>query len=350
MSNSMFLVYSVLICAYLTQRYYNYTFVVQQSKYKNMKVISLKEAGTVENFQYLDIPKPIIKEDEVLVKTTSLSINPVDYKSMANEGTLTWLFGTERPVILGWDLSGTIEKIGSNVTEFKVGDAVFGMVNFPGIGNAYAEYVAVPSSHLTLKPKSISHQEAAAATLAALTAWQTLVTNGKIKKGDKILIHGASGGVGHYATQIAKHFGCYVIGTSSEKNKDFILQNGADEHIDYTKVAFEDVISDADFVLDTIGGVTMFKSIDSTRTGGSIVTIPTGDIPQEYLDKAKSKNVSLSFVLVQSSGTDMKTIADLMEKGIIKSHVSKQFSFDKMADAHLQLATGRTIGKVVVNV
>lgn len=314
-----------------------------------MKAISIKESGNVENFQYVELQKPIIKEDEVLVKVASISVNPVDYKARANDGTMTWLFGSERPVVLGWDLSGIIEGIGSKVIDFKVGDEVFGMVNFPGKGNAYAEYVAVPFSHLTLKPESISHQEAAAAALAALTAWQTLVTNGKVKKGDKVLIHGASGGVGHFATQIAKHLGCYVIGTSSEKNKDFVLQNGTDQHIDYTKVAFEDVISEVDFVLDTIAGDTLEKSINITRNGGNIVTIPSGNIPQEYLDKAKVKNVSLQFVLVESSGVDMKIISDLMEKGIIKSHISNQYNFDKMADAHLQLATGRTVGKVVVN-
>ena len=273
----------------------------------------------------------------------------MDYKARANDGTMTWLFGSERPVVLGWDLSGIIEGIGSKVIDFKVGDEVFGMVNFPGKGNAYAEYVAVPFSHLTLKPESISHQEAAAATLAALTAWQTLVTNGKVKKGDKVLIHGASGGVGHFATQIAKYLGCYVIGTSSEKNKDFVLQNGTDQHIDYTKVAFENVVSEVDFVLDTIAGDTLEKSINITRNGGNIITIPSGNIPQEYLNKAKAKNVSLQFVLVESSGVDMKIISDLMEKGIIKSHISNQYNFDKMADAHLQLATGRTVGKVVVN-
>lgn len=315
-----------------------------------MKAISLKESGNVSNFQYVDLPKPIIKEDEVLIKVASLSVNPVDCKARANEGTLSWLFGSDRPVILGWDLSGTIEEVGSEVTNFDINDAVYGMVNFPGIGNAYAEYVAVPSSHLALKPTSISHQEAAAATLAALTAWQTLVTNGNIKKGNKVLIHGASGGVGHYATQIAKHFGCYVIGTSSKKNKDFVLQNGTDLHIDYTKVDFENVVSDVDFVLDTIGGITMDKSIKITRNGGTIITIPSGNIPQEYLDKAKAQNVSLSFLLVKSSGNDMKIIADLMEKGVLKSHISKQFSFDKMADSHLQLETGRTVGKLVVNI
>lgn len=313
-----------------------------------MKAIILNEAGSVNNLKYVDLPTPKIKGTEVLVKTISLSINPVDYKARANQGSLSWLFGEVRPAILGWDLSGIVEEIGNEVTDFKVGDEVFGMANFPGIGNAYSEYVAVPSSHLTLKPNNISHQEASAATLAALTAWQIL--NPRIKKGDKVLILGASGGVGHYVTQIAKHFGAHVIGVSSAKNRDFVLKNGANEHIDYQTTDFENVLSDVDFVFDTLAGNMIDKAIKVTRNGGTIVTIPSSNIPQEYLDKAKDKNVDLSFILVKSSGEDMKQIANLMEKGILKSHVSKIYSFDEMPQAHLQLETGRTVGKLAINI
>jgi NADPH:quinone reductase-like Zn-dependent oxidoreductase len=315
-----------------------------------MKAIILNEAGSVENLKYVDIQKPDIKSDEVLVKTISLSINPVDYKARSNSGSLTWLFEEERPAILGWDLSGTVVEIGENVTDFKIGDAVFGMANFPGKGNAYAEFVAVPSSHLTLKPRNISHQEAASASLAALTAWQTLVNKGNVKKGDTVLIHGASGGVGHYATQIAKHLGAYVIGTSSAKNREFVLQNGADKHIDYTSENLLEIVADADFVLDTLAGDLISKSIDVTKRGGIVVTIPSGNISDEDMIKAKSKNIDLSFVLVESSGNDMLNIAQLLEKGILKSHVSETFSFEEMRNAHLHLEKGRTVGKIAINI
>jgi NADPH:quinone reductase-like Zn-dependent oxidoreductase len=315
-----------------------------------MKTIILNEAGSVDNLQYIEASKPVIKNNEVLVQTISLSINPVDYKVRSNNGALTWILGEERPAILGWDLSGTIVEVGEDVTNFKMGDAVFGMANFPGKGNAYAEFVAVPATHLTLKPENISHQEASSATLAALTAWQTLVKKGNIKKGDKVLIHAASGGVGHYATQIAKHFGAYVIGTSSAKNRDFVLQNGADKHIDYTTENFTDLVSDVDFVLDTIGGDTILKSLDITKQGGTIVSIASSNMTDEELEKAKSKEVDLSFLLVQSSADDMLQIAQLMEKGIVKSHISKTFYFDQMGDAHLHLEQGRTVGKIVVTI
>lgn len=317
---------------------------------KSMKAIILNQAGGVENLTYVDIPKPSLKSNEVLVRTFSLSINPVDFKARASNGSLNWLFGEERPVILGWDLSGIVVEVGENVTDFNIGDAVFGMANFPGKGNAYAEFVAVPTIHLTLKPTNISHPEASSATLAALTAWQILVKKAKVKKGDTVLIHGASGGVGHYATQIANYLGAHVIGTSSAKNREFVLQNGANKHIDYLTEDFVAIASEVDFVLDTIAGDIISKSIEVTKTGGVIVTIPSSKIRSEDIDKAQAKGVDLSFVLVESSGDDMLQIAQLMEKGILKSHVSKTFSFDEMAAAHLYLENGRTVGKIAITV
>ncbi len=315
-----------------------------------MKTIILNEAGSVDNFKFVDTAKPTIKANEVLVKTVSIGINPVDYKVRSTDGALNWILGADRPAIIGWDLSGTVVEIGDAVTDFKVGDAVFGMANFPGKGNAYAEFVAVPAAHLTLKPANISHQEAAAATLAALTAWQTLVEKGDVKKGDKVLIHAASGGVGHYATQIAKHFGAHVIGTSSAKNKEFVLQNGADVHIDYATEKFQEMVSDVDILLDTIGGDTIIKSLDVIKQGGTVVSIASSNLSSEELEKAKSKNANLSFLLVKSSGENMSQLSQLMEKGALKSHVSKAFAFDQMGQAHLHLEKGRTVGKIVVNV
>ena len=284
------------------------------------------------------------------MKTVSLSVNPVDFEVRSTDGGLNWILGAERPAILGWDLSGTIVEVGEDVTDFKVGDAVFGMANFPGKGNAYAEYVAVPSAHLTLKPANISHPEAAAATLAALTAWQTLVEVGKVNKGSKVLIHAASGGVGHYATQIAKHLGAHVTGISSAKNREFVLQNGADVHIDYTTESFQAIVSDVDFVLDTLGGDTILKSLDVMQQGGKIVSIASSSFTSEELEKARAKDVELSFLLVKSSGENMLQLSQLLESGVVKSHISKSFAFDQMGDAHLHLEKGRTVGKIVVNI
>ncbi|GGG64208.1 NADP-dependent oxidoreductase [Epilithonimonas arachidiradicis] len=309
-----------------------------------MKAIVLKEAGSVENLEYVELEKPTIKEGEVLIKVKVISINPVDVKSRAGKGVYGRI-KTENPLILGWDISGIVEETKS--ADFKVGDEVFGMVNFPGHGKAYAEYIAAPANQLALKPKNISFEDAAASTLVALTAYQALVHNANIQEGQNVLVHAASGGVGHIAVQIAKHFGAKVTGTSSAKNKDFVLSLGADSHIDYHGFDWKSAGRTFDFVLDTIGGDNIDHSLEVTKEGGSIISIPTG-LNEQVTSKAESKGVKGYFILVQSSGEDMKQIASLLESGAIKAHVSKTFPFEQMREAHLEQETGRTVGKIVV--
>lgn len=311
-----------------------------------MKAIILKDAGGVENLITTDLPIPTPAADEVLIKLKAISINPVDVKTRAGKGV--WgRIKDEQPLILGWDISGEITETGSAVTSFKTGDEVFAMIDFPKTGKTYAEYVVAKADELALKPANISHEEAAAATLAPLTAWQAFHNFEHIKPGDRVLIHAASGGVGHYAVQIAKHLGAYVIGTSSAANRDFVLGLGADEHIDYKTQAFETATSDIDFVLDTIGGEYIDRSLQVVKKGGTIVSIVSG-MNETVTPKATALGINGHNTLVKPSAADMQIIADLLEKGIVKSHVSKIFPFDEMADAHLQLESGRTVGKVVL--
>ncbi|PZU12356.1 MAG: oxidoreductase [Chryseobacterium sp.] len=309
-----------------------------------MKSIVLKEAGSVENLEYVELAKPTISEGEVLIKVKAISINPVDVKSRAGKGVYGRI-KTENPLILGWDISGIVEETKSS--DFKLGDEVFGMVNFPGHGKAYAEFVAAPANQLALKPQNISFEDTAASTLVALTAYQALVHNAKIQEGQNVLVHAASGGVGHIAVQIAKHLGAKVTGTSSAKNKDFVLSLGADSHIDYHGFDWKSAGRTFDFVLDTIGGDNIDHSLEVTKEGGSIISIPTG-LNEQVTSKAESKGVKGYFILVQSSGEDMKQIASLLESGAVKPHVSKIFPFEQMREAHLEQETGRTVGKIVV--
>lgn len=309
-----------------------------------MKAIVLKEAGNVENLEYVELKKTTINDGEVLIKVKAISINPVDIKSRAGKGVYGRI-KTENPLILGWDISGIIEETKSS--DFKVGDKVFGMVNFPGHGKAYAEYVAVPANQLALKPKNISFEDAAASTLVALTAYQALVHNANIQEGQNVLVHAASGGVGHITVQIAKYLGAQVTGTSSAKNKDFVLSLGADSHIDYHGFDWKSAGRTFDFVLDTIGAENIDHSLEVTKEGGSIISIPTG-LNEEVTAKAEAKGVKGYFILVQSSGEDMKQIASLLESGVVKPHVSKVFPFEQMREAHLEQETGRTVGKIVV--
>lgn len=315
-----------------------------------MDVIILKEAGGVGNLKFAETEKPEIKKGEVLVRVVSISINPVDVKARAYDGVLNWIFDTKRPVVLGWDISGEVVEVAEDVTEFKIGNQVFGMVNFFGSGNAYAEYVASPKSHLALKPKNITHQQAAASTMVASTAYQALVGVAKIKKGQTVLVHGASGGVGHMAVQIAKHFGAYVIGTSSAKNRDFVLSLGADEHIDYANEDFTEKAHNVDIVIDTVQGDTLLNSVYVAKQNGIIVTLPSPEIPQEVQDKAEQNQVNIEFMMVASQNETINAIADLLSKGALKPHIHKTFSFDEMGKAHLEVETNRVVGKVVVNV
>lgn len=316
-----------------------------------MKAITLKENGSVENFNLAEVDKPTISAGEVLVKVKAISINPVDAGVRRDKATLQRMLRPkegEDTFILGWDISGVVEETGSGVTEFRKGDEVFGMVDFPGSGKAYAEYVAAPANQLALKPKNVSFEEAAAATLAALTAWQGLVSHARIKKGDKVLFHAAGGGVGHYAVQIAKSFGAYVIGTGSTSKKDFVMKLGADEFIDYTAEKFENKVKDADIVFDSIAdGEHLLRSIAAAKKGGSVISIKA-NFGDEHLKEAKARGIQTFRILVESNGEDMKQIAKLMAEGRLHSHVSAKYKFEDLPKAHQQIETGKTMGKIVV--
>lgn len=313
-----------------------------------MKAILIENAGGIENLIIKEINQPVAKENEVLIKVKAISINPVDYKVRANEAVLDMIYGEQRPAILGWDIAGEVLATGTQVTQFEIGDRVFGMINFPGNGNAYAEFIAAPENQLAKIPSTISFEDAAATTLAAVTALQVLQNN--IKKDDRILIHAGSGGVGHFAIQIAKALGAYVITTSSAKNEEFVMALGADEHIDYRAHAFQDVVTDIDFVFDMFNGDILLNSVKVVKEGGSIISLPTPNFSEEITDLAKKRQVKLSFLMVQSNGEDMNTLKNLLEKGAVKPHVSSTFTFDNMGKAHAQLESGRTVGKVVVTI
>ncbi|MEA5461001.1 NADP-dependent oxidoreductase [Arcicella sp. LKC2W] len=313
-----------------------------------MKAIVLKEFGGIENLLLSEIPKPSIQPKEVLIEVKAISINPVDVRTRSGSAMAQHL-KQYLPLILGWDISGIVSEVGTEVTDFKLGDEVFGLVNFLGHGKAYAEYVAVPANQLAIKPSNINYEEAAAATLAALTAWQFLKENAKIKQGDRVLIQAASGGVGHYAVQMAKYLGAYVIGVSSSKNRAFVLAMGADEHIAYDESPFEDIKQDVDIVIDAFAHDNLYKSLKVIKKGGKIISL-LPMISEDFLQKAKDKEVEVLYSLVTSSGINMKEIAELLAKGLLISKVSKTYPFDQMGIAHLEMETGKTIGKIVVKI
>jgi NADPH:quinone reductase-like Zn-dependent oxidoreductase len=313
-----------------------------------MKAIILKEAGGVENLIIKDIPVPSPAKGEVLIKVNALSVNPVDIKTRKGMALYNSLKESEY-VILGWDVSGEVVELGEGVTALEIGQEVFGMVNFPGHGKAYAEYVIAPANHLADKPDQITHQEAAASSLAALTAWQVLMQQAKVQSGERVLMHAAAGGVGHFGVQIAKYLGAYVIGTGSDVNYDFVKELGADEYVDYTSEQFEEVIQNIDIVFDAVGGDNPKRSLNSLRSGGLLIAI-AGGITDEVKKLAEEKGIKALSYMVQSNGDDMEQLAELLEAGTIKPYIFKEFSFSEIGEAHRQIETGRTRGKIVINI
>jgi NADPH:quinone reductase-like Zn-dependent oxidoreductase len=312
-----------------------------------MKAIILKEAGGVENLVSTEIEMPSPKKGEILIKIKAISINPVDIKTRKGAALYNTL-KEDGPVILGWDVSGEVIELGEDVTSVEVEEEVFGMVNFPGHGKAYAEYVVAPANHFADKPDQINHAEAAASCLAALTAWQVLTQQLKVQAGEKVLIHAAAGGVGHFAVQIAKYLGAYVIGTGSDANYDFVKELGADDYVDYKNEKFEEVIKDADVVFDTVGGDNPLRSLNTLRKGGRLVAI-AGGVTDEVKKLAETKGLKASAYMVQSNGDDMEQLAELLEAGTIKPYISKVFSLDQIGEAHKHIETGRTRGKIVID-
>jgi NADPH:quinone reductase-like Zn-dependent oxidoreductase len=315
-----------------------------------MKAILLQKNGGIENLILSEVPDPVLKPGEVMILVKAIGINPIDATVRRDNQRMTALLkpgDDQKDIILGWDVSGTIIETGKEAEKWK-GKDVFGMINFPGQGKAYAELVAAPVSQLAEKPANISHEEAAAATLAALTAWQALVNHAGVKKGEKVLIHAAAGGVGHYAVQIAKSRGAYVIGTASGSNRDFVLGIGADEFIDYNTQRFEETITDADVILDSIDDRNhLLRSIQALRSGGRLVSIKM-NFDDEINRWFNEKKITSYRILVKSNGGDMRQIASLLADGRIKSHISSVFNFEELPKAHEQIETQRTRGKIVV--
>lgn len=308
-----------------------------------MKAIQIHKFGGPEVLKYEDAERPSPTNDEVLIKVYASGVNPVDWKIRA--GLAQKSFPVNLPFIPGWDVSGEIEEVGSDILNFRKGDEVFSRPDLTRNGT-YAEYVVVKADQVNLKPKSIGHDKAAAIPLAGLTAWQGLFTHGDLKKGEKVLIHAASGGVGSFAVQFAKWKGAYVIGTASEENIDFLFELGADEAIDYKTEKFENKVKKVDLVFDLIGGETQKRSLKVIKKRGKLVTT----VRPENLEEAKEKNIEIIGYLAQSYPADLQQIADLIDSGKIKPIVTGIYSLKEAQEAHRQIESHHTRGKIVLKV
>ncbi len=314
-----------------------------QADRPTMKAVVIHEYGGAEVLKYEDVPQPEPKQDQLRIRVIAAGVNPVD--GMIRSGMLDKEGRRTFPIILGGDISGVVEKVGSEITRFKPGDPVFAYVSLDNSGG-YAQYALVTEREAAPKPRSLIYVEAAAVPIVALTAWQALIDTAKLKAGQTVLIHGGSGGVGSFAIQIAKAHGAKVIATASTANQELLKQLGADVAIDYTKQNFENIAKDVDVVLDSIGKDTLARSYGVMKKGGIIVSLVARPDPAE-LEKHGIRGEALS---VDPNSDELSEIGKLIDEKKINVIVSQTFPLSEARKAQEQVATGHTRGKIVLKV
>lgn len=279
---------------------------------------------------------------QILVRVKAASVNPVDFK--IRSGKYPAVKEDRLPYTLGRDVSGVVEQLGAQAGRFKVGDEVLGMVDIGGGG--YAEKVVLAQTAAVRKPKTLDHTHAASIPLAGLTAWQGLFRYGELRAGQRVLIHGGSGGVGHFAVQFAKAKGATVVTTVSTENVEFAKSLGADVVIDYKKERFEDKADSVDTVFDLIDGETRERSWRLLKRGGALISTLTEPDPAT----AASFGVKAMRYTVEPDGDDLEQIVALVAKGAVKPHVHQRYTLDKAAEALASVERGESSGKVVLNI
>ncbi|WP_246530811.1 NADP-dependent oxidoreductase [Streptomyces bathyalis] len=310
-----------------------------------MRAISQDELGEPGVLKEVELERPQPGPGQVLVRVRAAGLNPTDWKHRRLR-----LFLGDPPYVLGWDVSGVVEATGLGVTLHEPGDEVFGMLPYPHGAGSHAEYVTTPARALVRKPAGLSHVQAGALPLAALTAWQALVDTAGLRPGQRVLIHAAAGGVGHLAVQIAKARGAHVTGTASSGKHEMLRELGADELIDYREADFAEAARDMDVVLDTIGSDDYrSRSLRTLRPGGTLVSIILRE-REALAEEAKKLGVHGKVMLVEADQAGMGAVAALAEEGRLKAVIAGTFPLADAAKAHELGETGRTTGKLVLEV
>src|SRR5438477_328040 len=330
-----------------------------------MKAVILDRYGSADRVRAGEMPEPELREDDVLVQVHAAGVNLLDSK--IRNGEFKLILRYRLPVVLGHDVAGVVVRVGSRVRRFKPGDEIYARPADGRIGT-FAEFIAIKEDDVAIKPKALTMEEAASIPLVGLTAWQVLIERANLKKGQKVLIHAGSGGVGTFAIQLAKHVGAVVATTTSTANLDWVKALGADIVIDYHKDDFATILRDYDVVLNSLGGEVLEKSLRVLKPGGKLISISGPPDPDFAKDlgsgwmlrqvmrllsysirrKAKRHRVSYSFLFMRANGDQLREITSLIDSGIIRPIVDRVFSFESMKEALAYVDTGRAKGKVVV--
>ncbi|MER8098483.1 NADP-dependent oxidoreductase [Streptomyces goshikiensis] len=309
-----------------------------------MKAAVINQYGQVRDVvRVTDVPVPAVGPRDVLIEVRAAGVNPVDHlivKGFLSTGE------PSRPLVIGNELAGVVTQVGAEATRFAVGDEVFSRVD-PRVGGAFAEYVAVDESLVAAKPSRLTFEEAASLPLVALTALQALTEQADVRSGSRVLIHGGAGGVGSAAVQIAKQLGAEVVATAGSGSVELVRELGADQVIDYRTEKFDEVVSDVDVVLDTIGGETQERSFGVLKSGGTLVSIVA--VPDAEAKKARW-NVEARSFFMRPQGEQLAHLASLVESGQLRPIVETVFPLDEASEALQKVERGGARGKTVISV
>ena len=332
-----------------------------------MKALTFKRYGKSPDIGFAQVPRPVLKPNEMLVEVHAAAINPVD--NMITAGVFKPVLKFQLPAVMGSDLAGVVAEVGSNVTRFKVGDAVFANVFDLGTGSI-AEYVAVPEAVAAPKPANLDFVQAASIPMVGLTSWQALKERADLQPGQKVFIPAGSGGIGTFAIQLAKYLGAKVATNTSTANVSLVRSLGADEVIDYKQQAFENVLRGYDLVLGTIRGDAIEKAVEILKPGGKIISLVGpldkafararrlnvflefvfGLMSRKIVRLARKNGVAYSFLFARPEGAQLTEIGKLLESGRIQPVIDKVFAFEQAKEALDYLAQGRAKGKVVIKI
>jgi NADPH:quinone reductase-like Zn-dependent oxidoreductase len=332
-----------------------------------MRALTFKRYAKAPRFALTEVPVPTLKPDDMLVQVHAAGLNPID--NMIPTGTFKPVLKFQLPATLGSDLAGVVTEVGSRVTRFKPGDAIFASLFDLGRGSI-AEFAVVPESVAAPKPANLDFVQAASIPMVGLTSWQALKERANLRAGQKVFIPAGAGGIGTFAIQLAKHFGARVATTTSTGNIQLVTSLGADEVVDYTKQEFEKVLRGYDVVLGTLRGETIEKSMDILKPGSRIVSLigpldaafararklnfffafVFGVMSRKIMRLAGKRDVSYSFLFVRPDGGQLSEIGELLESGRIRPVIDKVFPFEQAEEALEYLAQGRARGKVVVQI
>jgi NADPH:quinone reductase-like Zn-dependent oxidoreductase len=311
-----------------------------------MKAVVLHEFGGPEVLRIEEVPQPQPIPTEIQVRVHAAGVNPVDCKTRQGQGMSAVLGGP--PLRIGWDVAGVVSAVGVGVTRFEVGDEVFGMPWFPRQAGAYAEFVTAPSRHFAAKPAVLTQEEAAALPLAGLTAWQMLIDTAHLHSGDDVLIHGAAGGVGHLAVQIAVARGANVFATARAEQAPWLAEFGVERTVDYREERFEDVLADLDVVVDCTGA-NGERSLDALRPGGTLVSV-SASAADGLREQAKGREQRVAGILVEPDLVSLEGLTHLIEHGQLQVRVDEVFDLARVADAHRLAESSHGGGKIVLRV